>query len=215
MKSGNMLIAVILASALISIAQEKPPAATATPAAAAPNAQAVTTPAMPDKTKLAMTESYVIGPSDTVGVFVWKEPELTTKDVMVRPDGKIELPLLGDVKASGKTPLELADDITASLRKFIQDPNVTVTLNQMNSKLVYLIGEVGKTGPVGMTSGMTLLEAISRAGGLTDFANTKKMYILRNDGGKQQKIFVQYKQALRGNSSLNLTLKPGDTIVVP
>jgi polysaccharide export outer membrane protein len=162
-----------------------------------------------------MTDSYVIEASDVVDISVWKEPELTTKGILVRPDGMISMPLLGDVKASGKTPLQLAAEITDRLKKYVQDPNVTIMLGTNNSKMVYMIGEVAKTGPVGMTSGMTLLEAISRAGGLSEFANKKKIYILRNDGGKQQKIPVQYKQALRGDSALNLILIPGDTIVVP
>jgi polysaccharide export outer membrane protein len=127
----------------------------------------------------------------------------------------ISIPLLGDVKASGKTPLQLADEIAVKLKKYVQDPNVTVILNQMNSKKVFLIGEISKTGPIEMTPGMTLLEAIATAGGLSQYANAKKIYILRSEAGTQQKIPVQYKQALKGDLSLNLILNPGDTIVVP
>jgi len=145
---------------------------------------------------------------------VFKEPTLSG-GLLVRPDGMISMPLLGDIRASGKTPLQLADEISSKLKKYIQDPNVTVVLGQMNSKKVYLMGEIGRTGPVDMTPGMTLLEAISTAGGLGPYANAKKIYILRNEGGKQQKIPVQYKKALRGDSSLNLILHPGDTIIVP
>jgi polysaccharide export outer membrane protein len=145
---------------------------------------------------------------------VFKEPTLSNS-LLVRPDGMISLPLLGDIKAAGKTPLQLADEVTAKLKKYIQDPNVTVTVQGINSKKVYLIGEVGRAGPLEMTPGMTLLQAIATAGGLTQYANAKKIYILRSEGGKQQKIPVQYKQALKGDSSLNLSLSPGDTIVVP
>jgi polysaccharide export outer membrane protein len=127
----------------------------------------------------------------------------------------VSVPLLGDVQASGMTPLQLADQISTKLKKYIQDPNVSVVLTQINSKKVYLLGEVAKKGPMEMTPGMTLLEAISSAGGLTDYANTKKMYILRDDAGKHEKIPVHYKEALKGNSELNLVLKSGDTIVVP
>jgi polysaccharide export outer membrane protein len=88
-------------------------------------------------------------------------------------------------------------------------------ISQIHSKVVYLLGEVARKGPIEMTSGMTLLEAISSAGGLTDYANTKKIYILRDISGTQQKIQVHYKEALKGNGTLNLVLKPGDTIVVP
>jgi polysaccharide export outer membrane protein len=135
--------------------------------------------------------------------------------LLVRPDGMISMPLLGDVKASGKSPVQLADEITVKLKKYVQDPNVTVVLSQSNSKIVYLMGEVSKPGPVGLTPGMTLLQAIATGGGLSPYANSKKIYILRNTGGKQEKIPVQYKQALKGDGSLNLTLYPGDTIVVP
>ena len=111
----------------------------------------------------------------------------------------ISLPLLGDVPASGLTPLQLASSIQEKLKKFIQDPNVSVVLTQIHSKTVYLLGEVEKKGPVEMTPGMTLLEAISSAGGLTDFANAKKIYILRNESGAHQKIPVHYKEALKGD----------------
>jgi polysaccharide biosynthesis/export protein len=198
MKTGSLLIVAFLAPALFSSAQDKTPSVQGT---AQPTA-----PAAPD--------SYVIGASDVVTVSVLKEPTLSSS-LLVRPDGMISMPLLGDIKAAGKTPLQLADEITAKLKKYIQDPNVTIVLSQMNSKKVYLIGEVGRTGPVEMTPGMTLLQAIATAGGLTPYANAKKIYILRTEGGKQLKIPVQYKQALRGNGALNLTLTPGDTIVVP
>jgi polysaccharide export outer membrane protein len=208
MKTGSLLIVALFAPALFSPAQDKIPAAQGT---AKPATPAVPAPVVPT---LVVPDSYVIGESDVVTVTVFKEPTLSSS-LLVRPDGMISLPLLGDIKAAGKTPLQLADEVTAKLKKFIQDPNVTIVLSQMNSKKVYLIGEVGRTGPMELTPGMTLLQAIATAGGISQYANTKKMYILRTEGGKQQKIPVQYKQALRGDSSLNLTLNPGDTIVVP
>jgi polysaccharide export outer membrane protein len=165
-------------------------------------------------TTVTASDSYVIGASDVLTITVWKEPTLSGS-ILVRPDGMISLALLGDVEASGLTPLQLADQITTKLKKFIQDPNVSVVISQIHSKVIYLLGEVVKRGPVEMTPGMTLLEAIASAGGLTDFAHSRKIYILRNESGTQQKIPVNYKQALKGNSTLNLALKPGDTIVVP
>jgi polysaccharide export outer membrane protein len=220
MKPLNLFTIVLLATTLACQAQET------APAEKVPDNQPAETakPESPDAAKQdgmaprtvmpAMTDNYVIGPTDTITVSIYKEPTLSGS-VLVRPDGMISLPLLGDVKAANKTPLELAAEITTALKKYVQDPNVTVTLNGMNSKLVYMIGEVGKTGPIVMTPGMTLLQAVATAGGLGAFANAKKMYILRIEDGKQKKIALQYKQALRGNSSLNLTLIPGDTIVVP
>jgi polysaccharide export outer membrane protein len=209
MKSGSLLITMtaFLAAALLCSAQDKAPAEQQA-------AQNTATPTPQNRVRPAMTDSYVLDSSDVITITVFKEPTLSG-GLLVRPDGMISMPLLGDIKASGKTPLELADEIAAKLKKYIQDPNVTVVLGQMNSKKVYLMGEIGKTGPIEITPGMTLLEAIATAGGLGPYANAKKIYILRNDGGKQQKIPVQYKKALRGDSTLNLILHPGDTIVVP
>jgi Periplasmic protein involved in polysaccharide export len=161
------------------------------------------------------SSSYVIGASDVLTVTVWREPTLSGS-ILVRPDGMISMALLGDVQASGLTPLQLADQISLKLKKYIQEPKVSVVVTQIHSKLVFLLGEVGRKGPVEMTPGMTLLEAISAAGGVTDFANTKKMYVLRNEkAGSQTKIPVNYKEALKGNAASNIVLKPGDTIVVP
>jgi polysaccharide export outer membrane protein len=212
MKPGTLLLSALLMPAVLCAAQSAPSAgqpAAKSSAAAKPNAKAPTPAAAP-----AAVSSYVIGPTDVISVTVLKETTLSGS-LLVRPDGMVSMPLLGDIQAAGLTPLQLADQITEKLKKFIQDPNVTVILTQINSQKVYLLGEVAKTGPVDLTPGMTLLEAISSGGGVTEYANTKKMYILRNDGGKHQKIPVQYKAALKGNSALNLTLKPGDTIVVP
>lgn len=194
--------------------------ANATPAAAAAAAKAATpdaaTTAQPSAAAGAAAETgtYVIGPSDVIAVTVFKEPTLSNT-LLVRPDGMISIPLLGDVEASGKTPGELAIEITAKLKKYIQDPNVTVLLSAMNSKKIYMMGEVARIGPVELIPGMTLLQAIASAGGLTVYANSGKIYILRTESGRQEKIPVQYKQALRGDSASNLTLKAGDTIVVP
>ncbi len=159
-------------------------------------------------------DNYVIGASDVLSVTVWKQKDLSGT-LLVRPDGMISMPLLGDVHAAGLTPLQLGDQIETKLKKFIQDPEVSVVLTQINSKVIYLLGEVGKKGPVQMTPGMTLLEAIASGGGLTDFANSKKIYILRDAGGKHERIPVRYKKALKGDADSNLALQPGDTIVVP
>lgn len=211
MKPGTILLAAFLTPVLCCSAQDNAPAA---PDSTTPRAQGTTKPAAQGVVTPGMTDNYLIGETDVVMVSVLKEPTLSNS-MPVRPDGMISMPLLGDVKAAGKTPMQLADDITTKLKKYIQDPNVTIILTQMISKKVYLIGEIGKIGPMEMTPGMTLLQAISTAGGFGQFANVKKTYILRNDGGKLQKIPVHYKQALRGDSSLNIALNPGDTIVVP
>lgn len=159
-------------------------------------------------------DSYKIGPSDLLTITVWRETTLTGS-YLVRPDGMISMPLLGDVQASALSPIQLAGELEVRLKTFIQNPNVNVQVSQIHSKVIYLLGEVTKKGPIDMAPGMTLLQAIASAGGLTDYANAKKMYILRNDSGKDVKIPAHYKEALKGNSSLNLALQPGDTIVVP
>jgi polysaccharide export outer membrane protein len=156
----------------------------------------------------------VIGAADQISVTVWKEGTLSG-GYLVRPDGMISMPLLGDVQASGLTCLQLGDQIETKLKKFLQDPKVTVILNTINSKFIYLLGEVGKKGSIQMTPGMTLLEAIGSAGGLSEYANVKKIYILRDEGGKHEKIPVHYKEALKGDSASNIPMKAGDTIVVP
>jgi polysaccharide export outer membrane protein len=168
MKPGRLLVAAVLFPALFCPAQDKMPAAK-------------------DAAKPVLPDSYIIGASDNISVTVFKEPTLSSS-LLVRPDGMISMPLLGDVKAAGKTTLQLSEEITAGLKKYMQDPNVTVVLSQVNSKKIYLIGEVGKPGPVEMTPGMTFLQAIATAGGLTQFANSKRIYILRIDGGKERKM---------------------------
>jgi len=205
MKSGRLFILALLASGICcpaqNPAQNQPPAAPAALAAPAPATGSA-------------TDSYIIGPSDDLTVTVWKEPSFSGS-YLVRLDGMISIPLLGDVLASGQTPLQLADQIATKLKKFIQDPNVSVVIGQIHSKVIYMLGEGVKAGPIAMTSGMTLLEAISSAGGLNDYANAKKIYILRNEEGKHLKLPVHYKEALKGDSTFDLILKPGDTIVVP
>ncbi len=159
-------------------------------------------------------DCYVIGSSVVLNVTVWKQATLSGP-LLVRPDGKISMPLLGDVQAAGLKPMQLADRISDELKKFIKDPQVSVVVTTVHNDYVYLLGEVGKKGPVVMTPDMTLLQAISSGGGLTDFANKGKIYILRTVDGKQQRIPVDYKKALKGDASYDVPLLPGDTIVVP
>jgi polysaccharide export outer membrane protein len=157
---------------------------------------------------------YVIGADDTLHVSVWKEPDLTAT-LPVRPDGKISLPLLNDVQAAGLTPMQLAASLTEKLKKYLADPRVTVVVTQMNSQRIYVTGEVQHTGAMSLLPNMTVLQALASAG-FTQFANTKGIYVLRFENGKQQKIAVNYKQLVKGEAmGQNILLKPGDTIVVP
>jgi polysaccharide biosynthesis/export protein len=158
-------------------------------------------------------ERYVIGAEDSLQVTVWKEPTLSGT-IPVRPDGMISLVLVGDMRAAGLTPMALSADISQRLKKYIQDPVVTVVVLGVNSQRIFTVGEVNKVGPVMLTPGMTPLQAIIAAGGLTQFANSKHIYILRTVSGKQQKIPFNYKTALKGDNQ-GVSLQPGDTIVVP
>jgi len=159
--------------------------------------------------------NYVIGPQDVLDIDVWKEAELT-RPVPVRPDGKISLPLLNDVQAAGLTPTQLSEEITTELKKFITDPQVTVIVTEINSQRVYILGEMTRPGAYPLLPGMTVLQALSSAGGFTPFANMKKIYVLRNESGKQEKFPFNYKDVVKGkNASENIVLKAGDQIVVP
>src|ERR1700753_802221 len=157
---------------------------------------------------------YIISQDDSIQVNVWKEPTLSST-LLVRPDGMVTLPLLGDVPAAGLAPAALSQDLTERFKKYISDPLVTVTVLTVHGKQIYMLGEVGRVGPLPLTPGLTLLQAISSAGGLTPYAKAKNIYILRTTAGKQQKIPFDYKKALKDGNPQGFTLLPGDTIVVP
>ncbi len=159
--------------------------------------------------------NYMIGAQDVLDISVWKEPEVS-RTVPVRPDGKISLPLLNDVQAAGLTPSQLAAQLTESLKKFVANPQVTVIVTTINSQRVYIMGEVIRAGAYPLLPGMTVLQGLSSAGGFTQFANLKKIYVLRQEHGKQVKLPFNYKEVVGGkNPDQNITLKAGDTIVVP
>ena len=159
--------------------------------------------------------AYKIGPQDALKIDVWREDQLT-RTVPVRPDGKITLPLLNDVQAVGLTPMELADVIRDGLKKYINNPQVTVSVTEINSRRVYVTGEVTKAGAYALLPHMTVLQALSSGGGFTPFARMKNIYVLRTENGKQVKLPFNYKEAISGrNPEQNIELQPGDVIVVP
>jgi polysaccharide biosynthesis/export protein len=159
--------------------------------------------------------NYVIGAQDVLDVSVWKEQDIS-RVVPVRPDGKISLPLLNDVTAAGLTPAQLAAQLTESLKKFITNPQVTVIVTTINSQRVYILGEVTRPGAFPLLPNMTVLQALSSAGGFTQFAREKSIYVLRTEDGKQVKHPFNYKDVVNGkNTDQNIVLKAGDTIVVP
>ena len=163
----------------------------------------------------AANPGYVIGPEDVLKINIWKEPEMSG-DVPVRPDGKISLTLLGDVQAAGLTPTQLTTQITDLLKKYLDDPRVTVTVGAVNSRRVFILGQVGRPGAFPLLPDMTVLQALSTAGGLSLYAAADKIYVLRIENGNQVKLAFQYKQVIKGNKpEQNIVLKSGDTIVVP
>jgi len=158
---------------------------------------------------------FTIGPEDVLGVIVWREADVSG-DVTVRPDGMITLPLIRDVKASGLTPQELADRVQAALREFITDASVTVVVRQMNSRKVFITGEVARPGAYALTSSMSVMQLIAVAGGLNEFAEGKSISVMRIEGGKTKTFPFDYKNVANGKKpAQNIVLKPGDTVVVP
>lgn len=163
----------------------------------------------------AKEPEYRIGPQDVIHIDVWKEPDVS-RSVPVRPDGKISMPLLNDVQAAGLTSMELAASIRDGLSKFMTNPQVTVTVSDINSRRIYVTGEVARQGAQTLLPNMTVLQALSAAGGLTQFAREKKIYLVRTVDGKQVTYPFDYKGALTGkHPETNILLQSGDMIVVP
>lgn len=208
-------MATLAFSSAFALAQAIPPPPStpvASNAASGGSYSSSTTPSQMAPASQGGTE-YIIGPEDVLHVAVWKETDLTAT-LPVRPDGKISLPLLNDVQAAGMTPQQLAASLTEKLKKYISDPHVTVVVTTINSKRIYLVGEVLHTGATPLAPNMTVLQALSSAG-LNQFAKTKGIYVLRTENGKQQKLPVDYRKLVKGRVDQNYLLKPGDTIVVP
>jgi polysaccharide export outer membrane protein len=159
--------------------------------------------------------SYKIGPNDVLSIFVWKEPDLT-RDVTVMPDGKITYPLIGEIIAQGQTASELKQVISEKLQNFVTAPEVTVLVKESRSQMIYTIGKVTKPGPYPLAPGMTVMQALSAAGGFAEWADTKNILIVRKEGGKETQLHFNYKEFTSGkNLQQNIILKPGDTLVVP
>jgi polysaccharide biosynthesis/export protein len=160
--------------------------------------------------------SFVIGNDDVLAISVWKEPEIS-RSIPVRSDGRISLPLVGEVQATGETPLKLEQEIASKLKSYIAEPEVTVIVQQINSQKFNILGMVTRPGSFPIASASTVLDAIALAGGFRDFAKQKSIYVLRqNSDGSQTRIPFNYKQVVKGqNPAQNIKLQPRDTIVVP
>lgn len=199
-KSVIVVLALVLTSGM-SAAPSQPSTAKSTPAAPPPS---------------TVSDEYLIGPDDLLVVNVWKEPELS-RNVLVRPDGKISLPLIGDLPANGRTPIQLRDDIKHQLQSYLSDPEVAVIVQEARSRKFNILGEVEHPGSYALSKSMTVLDAIAMAGGFREFAKTTKIFILRaNPDGSHARIPFNYKEAIRGAMlDQNTELRPHDTVVVP
>lgn len=174
----------------------------------------------PDKTAptggVAHDDSYVIGASDVLAINVWKEPDVS-RVIPVRSDGRISLPLAGELQAAGQTPKQLEQEIGKRLASYISEPEVTVIVQESKSRRINILGMVTKPGSYLMSNSMTVLDAIAMAGGFKDFAKQKNIYVLRQGAnGTQSRLPFNYKDVIKGkNTNQNVQLEPGDTVVVP
>jgi polysaccharide export outer membrane protein len=196
-KSAIWVLAWILALPIAAASSESPKAKATTAAAPAP-------------------DDYTIGSDDLLAVNVWREPEIS-RSVVVRPDGRISLPLVGDLPASGRTPAQLQDAIKDHLLNYLSDPEVTVIVQEARSRKFNILGEVEHPGSYPLSRAMTVLDAIAIAGGLRDFAKSRKIYVLRTSpDGSLARLEFNYKEVIKGmRLSQNVELQPRDTVVVP
>jgi len=182
----------------------------------APTAMASVAQPMVASTNKPHDDSFVIGNDDVLAINVWKEPDLS-RSIPVRSDGRISLPLVGELQAAGQTPLKLEQDIANKLQPYLEEPEVTVIVQQINSQKFNILGKVVKPGSYPLTNSATVLDAIALAGGCRDFAKEGSIYILRrNPDGAESRIPFNYKDVIKGKNTVqNIRLQPHDTIVVP
>lgn len=161
-------------------------------------------------------DSYRIGAGDVLQISVWKEPDLSVPSVQVRPDGKISIPMLGDVQAAGLTPSELQESVKTGFSKLIAGVDVFLLVREVHSERAFVIGAVRKEGAIILSSPMTVLQLLAEAGGLTEYAKPGKIQVLRSQAGKQIMLQFDYNAVIRGkNPQQNVIVLPGDTVVIP
>ena len=200
-----LLLAVSFHAVVIDASAQSKPQPSANASAKSP---AVSTSGAP------LPADYVIGVDDLLSVVFWKEKDLSA-EVVVRPDGKISLPMLNDIPAAGMTPEQLAKVVEQAALKFVRDPGATVMVREVRSRKVYVVGEVGKPGTFPLADNMTVLQAIAEAGGFLEHANKGDVAIVRMVNGKEQRFKFNYNDVVRGkNTQQNITLQPGDTILI-
>jgi polysaccharide export outer membrane protein len=211
--AGALMVAAISPAATWAQAAQGPNAKP-TPAVAAPAAPAAVAPA-PGAPVLAVIPDYLIGAEDVLSIVFWRDKEMST-EVAVRPDGKITLPLLNEVRAAGLTPEQLKDLLIEESKKYVEDPNVSVVVKQINSRRVFIAGEVNKPGAYPLMAPTTVLQLIILAGGLREYAHPENVAVMRNENGRSMSYRFNYKDVVRNrNTRQNIELKPGDTVIVP
>ena len=160
--------------------------------------------------------AYRIGSGDILEIITWKEPDFSRDEVLVRLDGKITFPLLNDIQAADRTPLELKNDLEEKLKEFVAAPVVTVTVKDSGSQKFYILGEVVRTGEYQLVKSLTVLQAFALAGGFTEWASKKEIILFRQEGGREKIIRINYKNIIKGKDfDQNLQIKADDTIIVP
>jgi polysaccharide export outer membrane protein len=202
-KLGQFVLgtALVMVSAVASAQGVAPPAAASASASAAANA--------------GLPDDYVVGAEDVLAIQFWREPDMSG-DVTVRPDGKITLPLIGEIVAVGKKPEVLRDDVQKAAGRFLADANVSIIVKQVNSRKVFITGQVTHPGEFSLAGPKTVLQLIAQAGGLTEYADGDKITVMRAEQGETRLFKFNYKDVSRGKAlQQNIQLKPGDTVVVP
>ena len=171
--------------------------------------------AAPRPSDPVLPPGYIIGTDDVLSIVYWKDKDMSA-DAKVRPDGRIALPLINEVVASGLTPEQLQKKLTEESKKYMEDANITVVVREINSRKAFITGEVNKPGPYPLTAPTTVMQLISMAGGLREYADAKKIMIMRSENGRQISLPFNYKEVAGGKKlQQNIELKPGDTVVVP
>jgi polysaccharide export outer membrane protein len=204
---------IAIAMAVPAVAQAQKPSPTAPTAQSVPAAAAAAS--APRPTDPVVPPGYVIGTDDVLSIVYWKDKDMSA-DAQVRPDGRIALPLINEVQAAGLTPEQLRVRLVEESKKYMEDANITVVVRQINSRKAFITGEVHRPGPYPLTQATTVMQLISMAGGLREYANSKKIVIMRTVNGKPVSLPFNYKDIVAGkNLQQNIELKPGDTVVVP
>jgi len=219
MMHKTLFVTLVAALAAVHLGAQSRPAIDPVPALSAPQTPATSRTAPAPKAGVVnaveVPVGYVIGPEDVLNVVFWRDKDMSA-EVSVRPDGKITLPLINEIEAANLTPDQLREKLTTAAAKFVEDPNVTVVVKAINSRKVFITGNVSKPGAYPLIAPTTVMQLIAMAGGLHEFADSKNIIITRPENGKQVAFTSNYKDFLkRKNLKQNIELRPGDTVVVP